>query len=176
MDIKFVINVCCCYFILLCVLTCFLNKDRSHQSSAAFFTPRSYLLWRRSFCPYIKFFKNTWIFGGFLSVPHLVDKYAKIVDEQGRNFMCDHTLPTFRAHNWSSLYLMSHFKPFSTVLKIKFLKVKRTYLQRTWQMWLSSNHNKTSRLPTRKEARDDYGRSQRLLVIGFSIYIFMSQF
>ena len=33
-------------------------------------------------------------FGGFLSVPHLVDNYAKIVDERGRNLMCDRTLPS----------------------------------------------------------------------------------
>ena len=28
------------------------------------------------------------------SVPHLVDNYAKIVDERGRNLMCDRTLPS----------------------------------------------------------------------------------
>ena len=40
------------------------------------------------------FFNNTWIFCVFLSVPHLVDKYTKIVDERGRNLMCDRTLPS----------------------------------------------------------------------------------
>ena len=40
------------------------------------------------------FLKNTWILGGFLSVPHLVDNYAKIVDEWGRNVMCDRILPS----------------------------------------------------------------------------------
>ena len=34
------------------------------------------------------------IFCVFPSVPHLVDNYAKIVDERGRNFMCDRTLPS----------------------------------------------------------------------------------
>ena len=41
------------------------------------------------------FFKSTWISGGFLSVPHLVDFYAKNVDERGRNFMCKCTLLSF---------------------------------------------------------------------------------
>ena len=48
------------------------------------------------------FLKKTWAFLGFaktnfwvfLSVPHLVDNYAKIVDERGRNLMCDRTLPS----------------------------------------------------------------------------------
>ena len=40
------------------------------------------------------FLKNTWIFCVFASVPHLVDNYAKIVDERGRNFMCDRTIPS----------------------------------------------------------------------------------
>ena len=40
------------------------------------------------------FLKNTWIFCVFLSVPHLVDNYAKIVAERGLNLMCDRTLPS----------------------------------------------------------------------------------
>ena len=40
------------------------------------------------------FLKNTWIFCVFLAVHHLVDNYAKIVDERGRNLMCDRTLPS----------------------------------------------------------------------------------
>ena len=40
------------------------------------------------------FKKNTWIFG-FFYVPHLADNHAKIVDERGRNLMCDRfTLPS----------------------------------------------------------------------------------
>ena len=35
--------------------------------------------------------KHFWV---FLSVPHLVDNYAKIVDGRGRNFMCHRTLPS----------------------------------------------------------------------------------
>ena len=55
----------------------------------------SYLLWRLSFRSYTSFFlKNTWIFCVFPSVPHLVDNYAKIVDERGRNLMCDRSLPS----------------------------------------------------------------------------------
>ena len=46
--------------------------------------------------------KKTWAFLGFaknifwvfLSVPHLVDNYAKIVDGRGRNLMCHCTLPS----------------------------------------------------------------------------------
>ena len=30
----------------------------------------------------------------FFYLPHLVDNYAKIVDERGRNLMCDRTLPS----------------------------------------------------------------------------------
>ena len=53
------------------------------------------MLWRLFFRSYTSFFlKNTWIFCVFLSVPYLVDNYAKIVDERGRNLMCDRTLPS----------------------------------------------------------------------------------
>ena len=38
-----------------------------------------------------QFFWNTPV---FLSVTHLVDSYSKIVDEWGRNLMCDRTLPS----------------------------------------------------------------------------------
>ena len=41
-----------------------------------------------------QFFLNTRIFCVFPSVPHLVDNYAKIVDERGRNFMCDRKVPS----------------------------------------------------------------------------------
>ena len=34
------------------------------------------------------FFEKYLNFWGFLSVPHLVDNYAEIVDERGRNLMC----------------------------------------------------------------------------------------
>ena len=40
------------------------------------------------------FFKKKVDFLGFLTVPHLVDNYAKIVDEPVRNLMCDSTLPS----------------------------------------------------------------------------------
>ena len=40
------------------------------------------------------FFEKNFNFWGFLSVPHLVDIYATKVDEQGRNFMCERTLPS----------------------------------------------------------------------------------
>ena len=40
------------------------------------------------------FLKNTSIFIIFLSVPHLVDNYAKILDEGGRNHLCNRTLPS----------------------------------------------------------------------------------
>ena len=33
-------------------------------------------------------------FGVFISVPHLVDNNAKIVDERSRNLICDCTLPS----------------------------------------------------------------------------------
>ena len=56
-----VLNVCCCCFcclFLLLVLTRFLNDGRSHQSKAAFFTPLSCLLWRRSFYSFADFFRK----------------------------------------------------------------------------------------------------------------------
>ena len=48
------------------------------------------------------FLKKTWAFLGIaknnfwvlLSVPHLVDNYAKFVDGRGRNLMCHRTLPS----------------------------------------------------------------------------------
>ena len=91
-----VINVCCCCCLILpLVFAHFLNIGISHQSNASFFTPLSYLLWRLSFRSYTSFFlKNTWICCVVLSVPHLVDNYAKIVDERGRNLMCERTLPS----------------------------------------------------------------------------------
>ena len=64
----------------------------------------SYLLWRLSYGSYTIFFEkylgflvflgfpkdNFWV---FLSIPHLVDNYAKIVVGWGQNFMCHRTLP-----------------------------------------------------------------------------------
>ena len=90
-----VINVFCCCLILLFVLTSFLNIGISHQSNASFFSQLSYLLWRLSFRSYTNFFFEKYLnFCCFLSVPHLVDNYAKIVVERGRNLMCDCTLPS----------------------------------------------------------------------------------
>ena len=85
-----VINVCCCCccLILLFVLTRFLNNYLSHQSIVSFFTPLSYLFWRLSFRSYTNCFENYLNFCVFLSVLHLVDNYAKIVDERGRKLMC----------------------------------------------------------------------------------------
>ena len=87
---------------MLFVLTRFLNIDILQQSNASIFTPLSYLLWRLSYRSYRIFLKKTWAFLGFaknnfwvfLSVPHLVDNYAKIVDGRGRNLMCHRTLPS----------------------------------------------------------------------------------
>ena len=78
-----------------------------------FLTPLSYLLWRLSYRSYRIFWKrlfaknNFWV---FLSVPHLLDSYAKIVDGRGRNFMCHRTLPSRLVHyavDASSLILWS---------------------------------------------------------------------
>ena len=100
-----VINVCCCYcLILLFVLTRFLNIFLSNASN---FTQLSYLLWRLSYRSYTFFWKSTGAFFGFpknnfwvfLSVPHLVDNYAKIVVERGRNLMCHRTLPSRLVYN-----------------------------------------------------------------------------
>ena len=90
------------------MLTRFLNINVPHQSSFSYFTPLSYLRWRlffRSYTifleKYLSFFGFFWVFGFpennfwvFSSVPHLVDNYANIVDDRGRNLMCDRTLPS----------------------------------------------------------------------------------
>ena len=96
-----VINVCCCCcLILLFVSTRFLNIEISQQSNSSIFTPLSCLLWRLSYRSYTIFLKNTFLgftknnFWVFLSVPHLVDNYAKIVDGRGRNLMYHRTLPS----------------------------------------------------------------------------------
>ena len=71
-----------------------------------FLTPLSYLLWRLSYRSYKIFWKrlfaknNFWV---FLSVPHLLDNYAKIVDGRGRNFMCHRTLPSRLVSFWLSI-------------------------------------------------------------------------
>ena len=95
-----VINVCCCCLILLFVLTRFLNIDILQQSNASIYTELFALEAILSFIQ--NFLKKTWAFLGFaknnfwvfLSVPHLVDNYAKIVDGWGRNLMCHRTLPS----------------------------------------------------------------------------------
>ena len=52
-----------------------------------FFTPLRFLFINKFFEKYLNF----WV---FLSVFHLVENYAKIVDNRGRNFMCNRTLPS----------------------------------------------------------------------------------
>ena len=47
----------------------------------------------------------------FVSVPHLVDSYAKIVDERGRNLMCDRTLPSLLVES-SFQHKILHVAPF----------------------------------------------------------------
>ena len=44
---------------------------------------------------------NFWV---FLSVPHLVDNYAKIVDERGQNLMCGRTLPSLLVLYFSKVF------------------------------------------------------------------------
>ena len=91
----YVINVCCCCcLILLFVLTRFLYIGIYHKSNASFFTPLSYLLGRLSIRSYTNFFEKYLNYWGFLSVPHLVDNFSKIVDERGRNLMCNRVLPS----------------------------------------------------------------------------------
>ena len=71
------INVCSCCLILLFLLTRFLNNVSSHQSNASFFTPLSLNALEAIFLFIHHFFLNICFLGGFLSVPHLVDNYAK---------------------------------------------------------------------------------------------------
>ena len=78
-----VINVCC-YLILFFVVTRFPNNGRSHESNLAFST--------LSYCVGGDLFVYTTFFRCFLSVPHLVDNYAKNVDERGWSIICERTL------------------------------------------------------------------------------------
>ena len=100
-------DFCCCCFcclILLFVLTHFLNNDRSHQ-----FIASCLLYWIICFRGYLfvhtPFFGNYLNFWGFLSVPHLVDNYAEIEDERGRNLVCNRTLPSLLVCFCNSLYV-----------------------------------------------------------------------
>ena len=63
------------------------------------------------------FFKKYSNFWPFLSVPHLVDNYAKIVDERGRNFMCNRKLPSLLV---DSMFLVdfSFYRIFVDILLI----------------------------------------------------------
>ena len=53
-----------------------------HFYSTELFALEAVILFFRQF-----FVKNTLIFEGSLSVPHLVDNYAKVESEWGQNFM-----------------------------------------------------------------------------------------
>ena len=60
----------------------FLNDDRSHQSNTASLVHRVVCFGGNLFVQ-TPFFEKHFNFGGFLSLPHLVDHYAKNVDERG---------------------------------------------------------------------------------------------
>ena len=88
-----VINICCC-LILPFVFARFLNIGLSINLMHHFL-----LHWIICFGGYLffhtpVFFEKYLTFCVFPSVPHLVDNYAKTVDERGRNLMCDRTLPS----------------------------------------------------------------------------------
>ena len=80
-----VINNCCCCLILLFILTRFLNNGRYHQPNAAFL-----LLWVTCVGGGLFFIHH--FLGVFLSVPHMIDNYAKNMVERVRNLMCERTL------------------------------------------------------------------------------------
>ena len=65
------------------------------------------------------FFSNTPV---FLSVTHLVHNYAKIVDEWGRNRMCDRTLPS-RLVNLKLKLIDSFSTVVSSLSHVKLLKL-----------------------------------------------------
>ena len=65
------------------------------------------------------FFKILDFFCVFPSVSHLVDNYAKIVDERGRNLMCDCTLPSrLVAIIYTKIYAAKFFRSDPNALKI----------------------------------------------------------
>ena len=71
------------------------------------------------FCFYTNFLKNILTLGSFPSVPNMVDNYAKNVDERGRNFMCEHTLPSlfvlvrFNLRFFFQLLHLCHIVPYT---------------------------------------------------------------
>ena len=83
MFVLIVVRLCCSSSLAFFIMAHLVGLLRQ------FLTPLSYLRWRRSFCSY---FKITWFFGGFRSNPHMVDIYAKNMDERRRNFMFERTL------------------------------------------------------------------------------------
>ena len=66
----------------------------AHQSYVAFFCSTEVFALKVIFLFIHQFFERNMNFCGSLSVPHLVDNYAKNVDERGRNIMCERTLPS----------------------------------------------------------------------------------
>ena len=99
-----VISVCYCCLILLFVLTHCPNINHINLVHH-FFTPLSYLLWRLSFRSYtILKYLNFWV---FLCVPHLVDYYAEIADERGRNLICNRTLPSLLVGDYDQFFILA---------------------------------------------------------------------
>ena len=85
------------------------------------------------------FFEKHLTFCVFLSVPHLVDNYAKIVDERVRNLMCDRTLPSrlvsYIMNSWFSEVILiklslrlSRVFDFSKAFGWLFLRLKQTII------------------------------------------------
>ena len=95
MFVVVVVWFCCSSWLALLILTYYSNL--MHQFSLHWgICFGGYLIVHTEFfekdLDFLGFAKN--IFWVFLSVPHLVDNYAKIVDGRGRNLMCHRTLPS----------------------------------------------------------------------------------
>ena len=87
MFVVIVVWFCCSSWLAFLVMANLINL------MLHFLTSLCYQRWRLFFINISVWKILDWIFGGFLSVPHLVDIYAKNVDERVRNFMCKRTLP-----------------------------------------------------------------------------------
>ena len=132
---------CYCCLILLFVLAFFRKNDCFRQSNAAFFTPMSCLRRRRSLFIHI-FLEKYLNFRGFLSVPHLIDFYAKNLDERGRNFMCERTLSGLLVFLYSQTEVIEPFDEVIESFIIVLANSRPTVINWSWEIRELQNREK----------------------------------
>ena len=118
MFVVVVVWFCCSTWLAFLILAYHSNQLHQFFCSSELFAMEAILSFIHNF--FWKLLVLFWVFWDsqknnfcvFLSVPHLVDNYAKIVDGRGRNLMCHRTLPsrlvsfiddllgTYFSHSW----------------------------------------------------------------------------